>query len=829
MCKLFSKKLAIGTFFTVILVNSYNANAVYDENDYNKAIVALEDGFYELAEQHIRELILTKDNTFVSTNLALLAHSLWGQGKLNEILIEMPNNPKEGDLKYWIARAYFDLENPNKALSMLEGDQSTGLMASNRLRLKGNILVSLDRLDEAKGVFLRFESLFSNEPVINENSYDIALILQKQNRIDEALDRLLKLELISEGELLNKVQLMIAQLLIDSNVSDAKSRLTKLFNDKKVEKWCRQIAARYLADLEISLGNELAAINVLEKAVPWIVSRVDRLKYKLEICRLYQKIEEWELALKWIEAAQIDVETRTWALRLQMEKAKIFIGQLNFKNAADVFQSVLDVSDQSSQRAWAYYGRGQALLELERTEEAAHLFEQAFNQNEKIDLAPTSLFKAADAYYQSDRFEKSSELYQKFLKNYPDHDYSIRAIYQLGLTNARIGLREEALERFNQVVDKYPQDNLAVESMLRIADVWIAENQWEKALNTYNRLELSASDSEVVLLSKLQRGLLLYALAQYDEAELIFSQIIQSDYESELTLQAIYMRAFSIYMMGNVEDALNLCNTFILDYPESMWTPEVLFWLAEQAFNTGEFIESEKQFLRVYQDYPDHSLSEKALYQAGRSSMRKKMFTAAIDYFSNFVRVYPDSKLLPEIRFSQGDALSELGEYARSILAFEEILKNYPQHKLANAALGRVADCQFALGSDQNERYQIALEGYRSLLERVDINNELRMQSYYKMGRCAEKMSRPDEAFDSYMEAFYSFISESLPRTSQNLIWFTRSGFAAAALQSNIGNSSGAISIYDRMYEAKIPASQEAKSRADKLRNSSKNIEKLLE
>ena len=100
-------------------------------------------------------------------------------------------------------------------------------------------------------------------------------------------------------------------------------------------------------------------------------------------------------------------------------KAKIFIGQLNFKNAADVFQSVLDVSDQSSQRAWAYYGRGQALLELERTEEAAYLFEQAFNQNEKIDLAPTSLFKSADAYYQSDRFEKSSELYEKFLKIIP--------------------------------------------------------------------------------------------------------------------------------------------------------------------------------------------------------------------------------------------------------------------------------------------------------------------------------------------------------------------------------------------------------------------------
>ena len=59
------------------------------------------------------------------------------------------------------------------------------------------------------------------------------------------------------------------------------------------------------------------------------------IKYKLEMS-LISKIEEWELTLKWIETAQVDVETRT-DITIQMEKAKILMANKRFKNAADGF------------------------------------------------------------------------------------------------------------------------------------------------------------------------------------------------------------------------------------------------------------------------------------------------------------------------------------------------------------------------------------------------------------------------------------------------------------------------------------------------------------
>ena len=274
------------------------------------------------------------------------------------------------------------------------------------------------------------------------------------------------------------------------------------------------------------------------------------------------------------------------------------------------------------------------------------------------------------------------------------------------------------------------------------------------------------------------------------------------------------MRAFSLYMLGDVEEALGLCRRFIVEHPDSVWTPEVLFWLAEQAFNSGDFTEAERQFLRIY------VVISRMLYLKRRyiKQVERRCESMSLQLrLSGSVSWFRSIQIVPQARFSQGDALTELGEHARAILAFEEVLKNFPQHPLLFSA-GSGGRLSIYVGADQPERYEVAFEEYRALLERVNLDRELRLQSLYKMGRCAQKMDRPDEAFEAYMQVVYSFLSEGLARSSKNLLWFTREGFAAAALRADLGSLTGAISVYDRMVEAAVPASNEA--RAEELRGS---------
>ena len=211
-------------------------------------------------------------------------------------------------------------------------------------------MVQLDRLEEAEGVFLRLDSMFESDGAMAENGYDLARVLRKQNRVDEAFEQLRKVEAIATGDLIYRIRLLLAELLMESDEDEAAIIFNSLMKNVEAGRVYRLKASRFLADMEIKKGDMRRALELLEQTIGWIDSPIERVECKAELAGLCQRMEEWELALRWIEAAQVEVESRAWALRLQMQKAQVYLGQFNFKRAAEVFQSVLDVSEESAQR-----------------------------------------------------------------------------------------------------------------------------------------------------------------------------------------------------------------------------------------------------------------------------------------------------------------------------------------------------------------------------------------------------------------------------------------------------------------------------------------------
>lgn len=778
-------------------------------------MAALEDGFYELAERRIREADALQGEEDVEWAV-LLAHALWGQGGFEALIEEIEAPERDGRLLYWVARAWVGLEDSSQALRVLGLDPQMDGMGAERLRLRSRLLLEMDRLGEAEGAMLRFDAMFGAHPDVWENRFEMALAVRAQGREEEALQQMLDVEEKTSGALKKRAELVVAEWLVSEDVAGARERLSRLLDDPEVEVSLRLRAVDRLVDLEVAAGELLVAAGFLERAIAWVEEPLERVTLRVRLAGLYETAGDLDRALAWIEGAQTEVTSRSWALRLQLRRAELLMGMQMFERAEQLFQSVLEVSDDERQLSRAYYGRGRCLSAMSRSEEAGFLFERVLGFAGDDALRADAMFRGADAFYEAERFERAGALYTNFLEWFPEHGERARGIYQLGLTLARIGRREAALEQFAVVAEEYAGSSMAVDALLRSADVWMAEGMWSRALEIYERLEGEAADAEVVALSRLQRGLLLYELQQYEEAEQVFRELVEL--ESPSALQAEYMRAFSLYMLGEVEQALALCRAYIEKHTDSAWTPEVMFWLGEQAYNSGSYAEAEEGFLRVYRLFGQHELAEKALFQAGQAAIREQRFTGAIAHFSELVRVYPDSSLLAQTRFSQGDALTELGEHARAILAFEEVLKNFPQHKLVYAAEGRVADCQFALGANQPERFEVAFSGYQALLDRVDLDEVLRLQTLYKLGRSAEKLGRPDEAFDAYMKAVYGYLSEEGLSHPENEIWFTRAGFAAAALQARLENFSGALAVYERMVEAEVSASEEARKRAAALK-----------
>ena len=808
-------------FFIFII---FSLSDVYpDENSsfIDKSTIenSINDGFYTFAEEKCRNIIPNLSKNEKTDYQFLLIHSLYAQGKYDQALELISKMEKSGRLIYWKAKTLRSLGRDNDALDILEGKQLDNDLAAERIYLKSLILYKFKKYEESMENLLNFKNIYPSHKKNFEVDYQLALNYLALNKIDDAELIFQNLITLKSQKISNQAKIIFASILLDyrKDKIESKRLLDEVYNSETAQIPNKFISLKILVNLFLKENDLSSAILYLENSIRWLPSN-NRFEIKKKLIELCSEMKMYNDALKWIDAARAEEISHSDAVSLQFNKSNVLLKLDRFDDAAFSYQILLDVVDDPNQVSSAYYGRGLALWNLNRFNESANMFKRSASIAVDKSLRNQSLLKAGDSYYESEQYLKSEEYYQVFLEENPSHQLRAQALYQLGLSVARIGRRSDASKIFKGIYLDYPNSDFSIQAMLRLSDILIADQKWDDAMDMYFQIENISHETNEIVLSKKQRGLLFYNLGNYVEAKKVFEEIIFSYEESEIALQANYLRGFCLYMLNEVEEALNICNNFVVKYPNSVWTPDVLFWLGEQAYNSGNFESSENFFVKIHSIHSNHRLAEQSLFMVGKSLIKQKEYTAALEYFSLFVRTYPSSVLSADVRFYQGDILSELGEYARAILAFEEIIKKFPEHDLVNISIGRIGDCQFSLAVNQESRYDEALSKFNTLIQKKTLSDDLLLQCLYKSGRCEFKKGNLDNAFDYYLSAVYHFFDNLVLKTSSNVMWFTRSAFAAAELQENLGNLKGAIAIYERVVNAEVNSSDEANRRIEILK-----------
>ncbi len=782
---------------------------------------ALEDGFFEMAERNARKALEQADDEEKHKLHLLLVHALWGQERYVEAL-EIANGTQDHPLRnYWLARTLHALGRHEEALQALKGDQTQGYHAAERLRLKAYLLHQTGQLDEAGKAYLLFKRYFAKHPEQMENQLDLARLMAARGRFQEAVAFYDEIIGWNHAKGAQQAQLEKARLLYTKggkHVQAAREMLKGLAASEQHPWAFRVDACVSLATLEEQSGEIDAAAAALQSAVELSPTVRRRAMLMLELVRLHLREDRPAAALQWVEACQAEAPDKQMVVELQLEKAKGLLQAERFEEAAFAFQAFMDVAEAGNGIAEACFGRGVALWELGRDVEAGRWFQKTARLAGGDELRADALFKAGDAFARSELIEEAEQCYRSFLADFPYHVNVAHARYQLALVLAKAGHPADALELLAMIESEHPESRFAEQAAIRTASIMTAEHQWGKALEKYTSIASTSTDTATQALSRHQRGVMLYRLGRYAEAQSAFKQVMAEHGQSTHAPQAMYMRGFCLYMLGRTEEALASCRAFIEAHIDSEWAPEVIFWLAERAYNEGRYAEAETLFLRVSADYPKQRLASRALYQAGRAAMEQSNFTLAIKHFSELARSYPASPVLPEVRFSQGDALTELGEFARAVLAFEEVVKNHPQSELVDAALGRIGDCQFSLAPQHPDRYEAARTAYQTVLDRGSSTVALKLQSEYKIGRCEEKLGRPEKALDRYMNVVYAFINRHAPHDGCNVMWFTRAAFGAATLLEQQQEWAHAAAVYARVVGSGVPAGAEAQRRGERIR-----------
>lgn len=787
---------------------------------------SIDDGFFTLAEQQARGVLRANpDESTKHDAVLLLAHALWGQKRYSEMLDLLDGRTGEPGYVYWRARARFELKEYDAALQILT--EAWDGMTANRyapaaLRLMGHIERLRGWLDAAESTFLRFREEFPDHPDRIENLFDLAEVYVGRNKMPEAVAVYETLAGEQDAHAVQRAQLKLAHLLYTQEegekVDAARGLLLGLATNANTRLAYRIDAFIDLAALEEKADGNAAATAALREAVALSPDALQRVPIKLSLARMLLREGDITAALKVLDECRVEVPNETLAAALQLEKAGALLQARRFDEANEAYQVYLDVADDVEGSARAWFGKGLALWELERFAESATSLDKAIKNLTNPDERAEALFKAGDAYYQAGNFEDAEKRYREFVAEFPSHAGMPNALYQHGLSLAKTNRRTEALAAFQTLELNHSDSPFAEKAALRAADLMRSGGQWEAALDKYTQIGQTYTNGTAAVVSLHQRGLVLCQLQRYAEAQQAFESVLADYPNSEQMPQATYMRGFCLYWQGRIEEAVAACEAFVKQYPDSEWAPKVIFWLAEQYYNQGDCQQAEPLFIRVASDYKGNELASRALYWAGRAAAAQANYVTAIERYSTVAKEYPNSDVLPQTRFAQGDALSELGEFSRAILAFEEIIKNYPESHLVSPAWGRKGDCQFSLAVENPARYVEAMNSYQAILDRTSAPLSLKLQAEYKLGRCLEKSSIFDQAFSRYMNVVYTFIKENVEHSPHNVMWFTRAAFGAAALKEKEKAWLEAVSVYDRVIEANVPAQAEAADRIKKIR-----------
>lgn len=782
---------------------------------------SLDDGFYSLAEQQARGVLLAEPNeTDRREATVLLSHALWGQKRYSEMLRLLMGEDNGPDMAYWRARAYFELRQYDNAQdALLAGDEGLAgtPYAPAALRLRGQMEQLMGHLKEAEKTYKQFASDYPRHADAVDNMLDLADVYLAQERYADAktlYEALLK-ETGETGAQLARLKL--AHVLYTTgnteDVATARTLLESIGGDATVRLAYRIDAYVDLAALEEKAGRFKESVASMHKGIVLSPDARLRVRLKLSLARMFLRADDIPGALKLLEECRVEAPDERVAAQLQLEKAGALLQAERFEDAAEAYQVYLDVADDPDGLPKAYLGKGYALLGLERYAESATVFDKAEQALEEKSEKAMALIRAGDAYYQAGQLEEAEKRYRMFVTEYPGNEHIPNVLYQLGLALARIGRRAEALTTFDIVETSYSDSPFAEKAAMRTAYMMRASGQWEEALRKYTQISQTYSNSTDAVLAQHYRGLVLYRLGRYADAQKVFEDEIENHREIESVPQAFYMRGICLYSQGYVDEAVQICRQFIEQYPDSVWAPEVIFWLAELYFNQGNYMDAESLFLRVARDFEGHALAARALYWAGRSASARSDYVGAIERFSEVAKTYPNSDILPQVRFAQGDALTEQGDFSVAILAFEEIIRKYPESGLVNLAWGRKGGCQFSLAVDNPAQYEASMQSYQAILDRPDAPDALKLQAEYKIGRCLEKTGMFDKAFSRYMNVVYSF--KTVDRTPRSVMWFTRSAFGAAALKENERAWLDAVRVYERVVEAGVTAKDDALRRIE--------------
>jgi tetratricopeptide (TPR) repeat protein len=573
------------------------------------------------------------------------------------------------------------------------------------------------------------------------------------------------------------------------------------------------------------------AIHVLERLVELVRGNENRLTVLVELAETNALAAKPDVAIAhyrtFLERGPDDDERQA---SVQLRIAELYEGKRDFAAASKEYETVYRTEAYADpERYRAAHSIARILQDEENAFEKAVAYyvgsaQLRVDANRKAD----GYFMAAQAYDTIEDHNNAALHFQTVADKFPASKLACDARLRQGIARFNAERYRLASTAFQQVIEDCADQGLVAQAMRekgralqRARDYAPAIIEFRKFVDAFPEHQ----DAPGVLLEATQAAV---AGGVPLDGIKYLTMVIEKFPESEAVARALYDRALLNFSHGSIEAAKQDSATFVDRFRRShpQLAPDVYLWMGDHYVSTHEYQKAIDWFLLVCENFNDSPDAPEALYEAAkaayiRSRSDNRDFDKSLTLLVQLETRYGDTakaRIRAQASFLRGDIATVTGDFeeaARWFAAAKDLVPGQPGYY---AALGRLGECWYSLASARGHEatlYQKALDCFNEIVAVESLSPSFRVMARYRAARVYEMLKKPEQARTKYAEIFYDPVVRE--RVVTDWYYFARAGYDLARLLETNKDWEGAIRAYQRLADAGIPVSDDARRKATEL------------
>jgi tetratricopeptide (TPR) repeat protein len=315
--------------------------------------------------------------------------------------------------------------------------------------------------------------------------------------------------------------------------------------------------------------------------------------------------------------------------------------------------------------AWSWTQHADALLQMQRPNEALAAYEQAiaFGEGVVAKNGRAEVLKALGRY---------DEALAAFNETVAEHPESVVTKTGRAEVLKALGRYDEALAAFNETVAEHPE---SVVTKTGRAEVLKALGKYDESLAAYNEV---VEDYPEDVVARNGRAEVLKAMGRLGEALAAYDAVVTGHPEDAVAKTG---RAEVLKAMGRLGEALAAFNQIIVEHSEDVVARN---GRAEVLKALGRYDEALAAFNETVAGHPDDVVARN-----GRAEVLKAMgrLGEALAAFNQIIAEHPESAVAKNGR---AEVLKAMGRYGEALTAYDVIIAKHPENIIAQRGRAEV-------------------------------------------------------------------------------------------------------------------------------------------